>query len=338
MDYRRTGQNKPIIMTTMTTTTTTTSMASSSSSQTVGVYSKKRLEGIQMNTNLAKCWTEAVQMADDYYNKTKKNHFNDSDLSSFPMTLEEAIHILLKSNDDNCVDRKKTIPFSVLQAIQIVYQELAPDDPSKVVSLEKSLQRSALIFTTSSSTDHTSSLPGATAAEKTKFQKRLDRLRLKVEETKYHKLTGNLQDNRQDDDITAKSMTFAASVGLNMIVAPLSFGCFMYFFAGGVLDYMFPSDTTDDGRLHRNNSKGPTDIKRVIIGVISGVIMLIIEMLLFVIRTHEFEEHNRKKKQKRGVEPFGVYSKNTPAIYSDRSSSSTNEVERQEQDRVQKRD
>ena len=64
----------------------------------------------------------------------------------------------------------------------------------------------------------------------------MDRLRMQYEETKYMKLTDNLQDHRCDDDVTAKSMTFAASVGLNMIVAPLSFGCFMYFFAGGIFD------------------------------------------------------------------------------------------------------
>jgi hypothetical protein len=178
----------------------------------------------------------------------------------------------------------------------------------------------------------TSQQPSTSHRNSDKFQKRIERLRLQQEETKYNKLTTNLQDQRQDDDITAKSMTYAASVGLNMVVAPLSFGCFMYFFAGGVMDFVFAwflsgnSDDIDPDST-RNGSGGGTDIKRVIIGVISGVAMMFIEMILFVIRTHEFEEHNRKKKMmkekrgKGGVRPFGAYSKDMPAEYY--SSSST---------------
>ena len=119
------------------------------------------------------------------------------------------------------------------------------------------------------------------------------------------KLTDNLNQGKQEDDITAKSMTYAASVGLNMIVAPISFGCFMYFFAGGIFDYFFGEDFS-------SRTTGGTDIKRVIVGVVSGVFMLFIEMILFVIRTHEFETHQRKKqKKKKRVQPFGVYTKNS---------------------------
>jgi len=126
---------------------------------------------------------------------------------------------------------------------------------------------------------------------------------LKNEETKYGKLTSNLQSKKNEDDITAKSMTYAASVGLNMIVAPISFGCFMYFFAGGIFDYFLEDEFS-------SRTLGGTDIKRVIVGVVSGVVMLFIEMILFVIRTHEFEAHQRRKqKKKNGTQPFGVYSK-----------------------------
>jgi hypothetical protein len=41
------------------------------------------------------------------------------------------------------------------------------------------------------------------------------------------------------------------------------------------------------------------------IGVVSGVAMLFIEMTLFVIRTHEFDDGMRKKNKKNKVSPFG---------------------------------
>merc|ERR1712238_431827 len=105
--------------------------------------------------------------------------------------------------------------------------------------------------------------------------------------------------------------------GLNMIVAPISFGTFMFFFSGGVFDYFFPI-VADEYNSNRNTAHNPVDIKRVIIGVVSGVIMMIIEMVLFVIRTHEFEHYATKKKKARGVEPFGAYTaKSTKEYYED---------------------
>lgn len=97
-------------------------------------------------------------------------------------------------------------------------------------------------------------------------------------------------------------MTYAASVGLNMIVAPISFGVFMYFFAGAIFGFI----TGGEEELQPHQ----TDIKSVITGVVSGVGMLFIEMILFVIRTHEFEAALSKKKRKNNyVSPFG----HTPA-------------------------
>jgi hypothetical protein len=128
-----------------------------------------------------------------------------------------------------------------------------------------------------------------------RFQKRMDRLRLRAEETRYKKLTNNL-DNTIEDDVTTKSMTYATSVGLNMIVAPISFGVFMYFFAGQVFNW-----------LGGSKPLGPheVDIRRVIAGVISGVGMLFIEMILFVIRTHTMDKVMRKKAKKKSKSPFG---------------------------------
>jgi hypothetical protein len=64
-----------------------------------------------------------------------------------------------------------------------------------------------------------------------------------------------------EDDVTTKSMTYAASVGLNMIVAPISFGVFMYFFAGAIFGWMTGNDDRESSRPHHQ-----TDIKSVITG------------------------------------------------------------------------
>jgi hypothetical protein len=173
---------------------------------------------------------------------------------------------------------------------------------AKQAVLEQALSKTQLVFTPP--------LPeGPETEEERRYRKRLDRLKLREEETRYSKLTHNL-DNERPDDVTTKSMTYAASVGLNMIIAPLSFGVFMYFFAGGVLDYFFPSV------VEKRTANG-TDIKRVIIGVISGVVMMFIEMILFVIRTHEFEKHTRRKEKKNRKKPFGHYSSKDVGVYQD---------------------
>jgi hypothetical protein len=276
-----------------------TSYSSSSSS-----CHKKYLEGIEVNDSLLKHWKEAFGLAATLFHPKAL-----TGSASITLHLSEAITLLNTVGDPSKVEGSLiTMPLSVLKAIQTVYQyqELQSGN-SELFELEKALHKSSLVFSSPSLTRNEPQQP-------TNFQKRMERLRLKLEETKYSILTDNIQDHRQDDDITAKSMTFAASVGLNMIIAPLSFGCFMYFFAGGILDYVFTSEDFD-----QPHKAGRTDIRRVIVGVVSGVIMMIIEMLLFVIRTHEFEEYNRRKKKKKNgsVEPFGVYSKNTPAVYSD---------------------
>jgi hypothetical protein len=281
-------------------------------------YCKKKLEGIKTNEKLLKCWAEAIDLIPKYENS------NNNDIS------KDTIQVLKDSmgafdeirKDNNKADDSKSsyLPMYVLFAIKIAFQ-----NENKLDSLEEALTEpstTSLVFTspTTASASPSSSSPDQ---QRQKFLKRMQRLRLQNEESKYSKLTDNLQDHRKEDDITAKSMTYAASVGLNMIIAPLSFGCFMYFFAGGVLDFLFPA--AFDGTKRNGNS---TDIKRVIVGVVSGVIMMIIEMILFVIRTHEFEEHSRKKKKKKGIEPFGAYSsKKTPAVYSDNNMAPANKSE-----------
>lgn len=83
-----------------------------------------------------------------------------------------------------------------------------------------------------------------------------------------------------------------------MIVAPISFGVFMYFFAGSLFSKFFP-----DGNI----KPGEIDIRQVIAGVISGVVLLFIEMILFVIRSHELDVSVRKKSRMKSYRsnPFG---------------------------------
>lgn len=85
----------------------------------------------------------------------------------------------------------------------------------------------------------------------------------------------------------------------------------MFYFSGPVLNFVW--DKTDD----LNRIGATVDIRRVIIGVISGVLMLFIEMLLFVIRTHEFDRGLRRKQRKKGsvLKPFGDYSADTEKTY-----------------------
>ncbi len=244
----------------------------SSTTSTVKTSYKKKLEGVLLSPTLLQIWKDCY--ATIAFETAPKKGFS-----------KEAIQILNDNQHPN--DDPQFLPMSVLRALGILVNDKA--------ALERALEGTSLVYTPApASLDDT--------PERRKFQHRMQRLRLKQEETKYVRLTNNLQHEVQDD-ITAKSMTYAASVGLNMIVAPLSFGCFMYFFAGGVFDYFL-------GEEFSARTTGGTDIKRVIVGVVSGVIMLFIEMMLFVIRTYEVETHTaRKQKKKKQVQPFGVYSK-----------------------------
>jgi len=137
--------------------------------------------------------------------------------------------------------------------------------------------------------------------ERTKYEKRMKRLRLKVEEKKYMKLTENLTSVRIDHDKTTKSMTYATSIGANMIVAPISFGIFVYFFAGQFIDF-------EDKHTRIGKRK---DAKRVIFSILAGVFMLFAEMILYVIRSHQLDVHTTKKKKKTSLNPFGHYNAKT---------------------------
>jgi Endoplasmic reticulum-based factor for assembly of V-ATPase len=237
---------------------------------------KKKLEGVSVNTAILEIWKEC-------YSNVHVGHSLVSVAGNIQK--KQAMQVLKEGPHPN--QDPKYVPLKIVSALHTLVQGAD--------SLDKALEGTTLFFT-----------PPPVEQEETderrRFNQRMKKLRLQHEESKYVRLTNNLQ-HEVHDDITAKSMTYAASVGLNMIVAPLSFGCFMYFFAGGVFDYFL-------GEEFSSRTTGGTDIKRVIVAVISGVIMLFIEMTLFVIRTHEVEAAQlKKKKKKKAVQPFGVYSK-----------------------------
>lgn len=231
-----------------------------------------------------------------------------------PLTVYDASLILQEYIDKRNGLESGTCPpvtVPVLRAVETIIENSSNEVSAYGTRLRTSLRNckglafSSLRGACEGSQNGRDSLTGA----QVKFRQRMARLRLNHEESKYSKLTDNLGMNPVLDDVTTKSMTYAASIGLNMIVAPLSFGCFMYFFAGSLLDYFWKREI--DERMSRHMANQP-DIRKVIAGVVSGVLMMIIEMLLFVIRTHEIDRATRSKSKKRiGTQPFGHYSSNT---------------------------
>jgi hypothetical protein len=281
------------------TSTTTTTMTPA----TAGL-NKKRLQGVQGTRELGELLEEALQIA-------RKNDTSSS--SSFANAQSNLLEFDKTCNSTNkSKEEEFTLPIGVVVAMKIVLASTTSDknDNTQTDRVEQALQtsRTQLVFT---------SPPKASAEEaenlekqQKKYQKRMDRLRLLQEETNYSKLTSNLGKVVKDDDVTTKSMTYAASIGLNMIVAPISFGVLMYFFAGSLLDYFWPTVASRSAQL----TNAP-DIRKVIAGVISGVMMLFIEMILFVIRTDEMDRAIRKKSRKKKQGPFGYYSSATSKTF-----------------------
>ena len=223
------------------------------------------------------------------------------------MTVKASKSILQNAINNAAVDA--ALPLAGIIALQSLIL-MTTEDPETQKKLRQELetalrQTKQLSFHKQSSQNSNNSDP--------KFQKRLERLRLQDEERSYLNLTTNLKTaaSLKDDNVTVKSMTYAASVGLNMIVAPISFGVFMYFFAGSIFNRFFGSDNND------NDNNGDIDIKRVIAGVVSGVFMLFVEMILFVIRSHELDASVRKKSKRREnrANPFGYTQKSMERVY-----------------------
>jgi len=199
------------------------------------------------------------------------------------------------------------LPLADIQAIKyLINNSSQPNNKKKqlIQQLETALQTTKLSFQ-----------PKPQPTTDPAFTKRLERLRLQDEERSYNNLTTNLKtaSSIKDDNITAKSMMYATSVGLNMVVAPITFGIFMYFFAGSIFSRFFDSEIDINARKNMNQ----IDIRRVIAGVVSGVFMLFVEMILFVIRSHELDASVRKKSRRKEnrANPFGHTRKNAARVY-----------------------
>jgi len=233
------------------------------------------------------------------------------DLSRTSITANKAKSLLettitaIKS-DKSSVSGGAVLPLEGVQAIKILINNSQSDPDTReqlLQRLESALRQTGLSFS-----------PNQKKSDNPELEKRLKRLRLQDEERSYMNLTTNLKNasSLKDDNITAKSMMYATSVGLNMVVAPVSFGVFMYFFAGSIFSRFFDSDEEDG---HRR--PGDVDIRRVIAGVVSGVFMLFVEMILFVIRSHELDASVRKKSRRKEnrANPFGYTKKNMERVY-----------------------
>ena len=249
----------------------------------------KILEGIESTPALIKLLTKAVEEQHCDSKSKSKDGFYSMPRDEAVTVVEEFLQQRQgKGKGDATVAIPIAIPLNVIRAAT----NLLKDPIEFEFKLNQALS-TKLVYTPA---------PPKSASTKSddelrRFNKRMDRLRLRAEESRYKKLTDNL-DTSIADDVTVKSMTYAISVGLNMIVAPISFGVFMYFFAGQIFTWISASP---DKVLKPHE----TDIRGVIAGVISGVAMLFIEMILFVIRTHTMDKSVRKKAAKKKISPFG---------------------------------
>lgn len=279
------------------------------------VSSGKRLMGVDLTPDLQKMLRHVCEDAKSEPNAANEDDNNANSTISVvtsaisPLSHSNAYKILQdfsnklkESTTDD--DKPLFVPIAVLRALQTVLRA-NPDLQQQHDPMQQEPPK--LVFR------HLASESTRSAHEQRSYDQRIERLRLQHESQRYSKLTRNIMSNVQDDDITAKSMTYAASIGLNMIIAPISFGCFMYFFGGSLLDFVWPLVTS--GR----NATVKKEMRKILLGVVAGVVLLFVELLLFVIRTHALDTAVRKKKTKRGeAKPFGHYTASTSKTYRDR--------------------
>ena len=222
-------------------------------------------------------------------------------------------------NDDKTMTTTTTsttfIPLSAIsnakQILQLFFIHVQQKQQRKLqtihalkMKLENQLKQCTQLSFSNNNKGTTTTTTAATTSTTatTQYNKRIEKLKLKIEERNYKSLTSNLN-TKKEDDATLSSMLYASSVGMNMIVAPISIGVIMYFFAGKLSVWIFGADS---GSITGSNRKeGQLNIHGVIVGVLSGVIMLFIEMILFVIRNHEMDTHLTNKKKRSKSNAFG---------------------------------
>ena len=177
----------------------------------------KRLEGVQSTDELRQLIRNARTALG-----TTNNASSDNEEELSPAL---AVEILRDFDTTSAV-----VPIKVLRAVETLCDN-KKGGADYLKRLDACLHATQLAFTPP--------LPQAPVSEeRKKFRMRMEKLKLRQEENRYGGLVKNVGVQGQPDDVTTRSMTYAASIGLNMIIAPLSFGCFMYFFAGGLFDYL----------------------------------------------------------------------------------------------------
>ena len=196
-------------------------MSTSTETQTNSRPQQKRLEGVETTEELRQLIRDVRSFGTSHASKKKAAvEFGYGSITS--LSGEEAVEILRNFDTTSA-----SIPVSVLRAVET----LCAERTEYLKRMDKCLQATKLAFTPPPP-------ESADSEERKKFRRRIEQLKLRDEERSYGGLVKNVGLHAPADDVTTRSMTYAASIGLNMIVAPLSFGCFMYFFAGGLFNYM----------------------------------------------------------------------------------------------------
>lgn len=267
----------------------------------------KRLEGIEYVPELEEICRATLRLSTK--NITDQSILSNDEVSSSAMgkalaliPSTEAKEII--ENILNWEEAKKKhlgFPISAVKALISLIKKSSESEDSKN-KLSNDLEKTLAKTTSLRFTRQLSTAIAGVDEQREKYLKRIEMLRLKAEEAKYSKLTKNI-DKRKKEDAGTRTMTYAASIGLNMIIAPLSFGALCYFFSRSLFGWIDGYDPDVDEVSY------DIDIRRVIFGVMAGVVMMFIEMILFVIRSHEMDEHLRKKEKKKNLNPFG-YDKN----------------------------
>jgi len=202
--------------------------------------------------------------------------------------IQELESILKESSSkESSTDQSQESDYIPLQAITIAKSIAVKESLNlELEALNAALQNTTLMYSKPQDTKTTFA-----------YKSRIQKLQLAEQEKQYSNITKNIN-STPDDDQTIKSMMYAASVGMNMIVAPISIGVIMYFFAGKLFAFIIPDYQQEKGKIN---------IHGVIAGVLVGVIMLFIEMILFVIRNHEMDKFVTKKikRKKDHMNPFG---------------------------------
>lgn len=261
----------------------------------------KKLEGINLTPEILRIAESALTLDipkkdDDNVTATNNKKLQSAQaMACATYSPSKAYHIIegflnevkqQQKNNNEYNPTKDVVPIQVIKSIHTILkiQSSTSTNGADITTLNNEIQKSYLTYTMPQPPTQSE------LKAKEEYKKRLEKLKLYEEERKYGSITNNIQ-LKVDEESNIKSMSYATSIGLNMIVAPISFGVFMYFFS----HQLFTWGLSDDAMEDLNNKK--VDVKRVITAVISGVIMLFIEMILFVIRSHEMEEAIRKKKK-----------------------------------------